>query len=422
MEPVGRHCSGSVSRKVRLMGGTHATIGRAPLLCRNRTPDGDSLQTIRIGEVRDRPHLSWAEGLSFCVPSDVLRRTGLNRQRTASGELVITGETNAPDAIDCESLRMRAAYTSQPASSRLPFSYRRIPGWARSLLASSIGRWQRLRTHRWAAFPQWPLDLSADFLSDLCVTSKAAPVSGPTPVILSHDLDSAEGLSNAVRDFLPIEEEVGARSTNFVVPCGWPLDVELLQELAGRGHEIGVHGCDHSNLTAFASDSERSRRLDAARAVMTRFSPVGYRAPSLLRSAPLLLDLSMRYRYDSSIPTSGGLFPTPNNGCATARPFRIGSMLEIPLTLPRDGSLRFLGFSPEDILNYWTTLAAVIARSRGVVVVLTHCEERFSGNRPMREVYRKFVHEIAASGQYYWTTARDLPREQDETRSQFGNF
>jgi hypothetical protein len=102
------------------------------------------------------------------------------------------------------------------------------------------------------------------------------------------------------------------------------------------------------------------------------------------------------------------LFPTPNNGCATARPFWIGSILEIPLTLPRDGSLRFLGLAPDEILNCWTELAEIISRSRGVVVILTHGEERFSGNRPMHDAYRKFIHKIADSRNYYWTTARDL--------------
>jgi peptidoglycan/xylan/chitin deacetylase (PgdA/CDA1 family) len=56
-----------------------------------------------------------------------------------------------------------------------------------------------------------------------------------------------------VRDFLDIEETAGARSTSFVVPCAWPLDHGLLQQLHDRGHEIGVHGYDHANRTPFAA-------------------------------------------------------------------------------------------------------------------------------------------------------------------------
>jgi len=88
---------------------------------------------------------------------------------------------------------------------------------------------------------------------------------------------------------------------------------------------------------------------DRARGFVERYTATGYRAPSLLRTRPLLRDLGPRFRYDSSIPTAGGLFPTPNNGCATARPFRIEDILELPITLPRDGTLRFLGFSPDEV-------------------------------------------------------------------------
>jgi hypothetical protein len=128
---------------------------------------------------------------------------------------------------------------------------------------------------------------------------------------------------------------------------------------------------------------------------------IGYRAPSLLRTRDLLRDLSTRYRYDSSIPTSGGMFPVPNNGCASARPFQIEGIWEIPLSLPRDGSLRFLGHSPREILKLWTDCAAKIARRGGVVVLLTHCERRFSGNRDDARVYRQFVEHVASSPEHY---------------------
>jgi len=295
----------------------------------------DSLQTIRVGQVRDRPNLAGAEGLSFCVPNEVVRRTGLDRRRTGAGEIIISGDTIAPDSIDCDKLRMRAAYTPQPVSSRLPFSYRRIPGWMRSLLATAMGRWHRSRTQRWAMFPQWPLDLSVDFLTDWNDMSGTVPAGGPTPVVLSHRFSTAgEGLRKHVRDFLPIEEEVGARSTNFVVPCSWPLDAGLLRELADRGHEIGVHGYDHSNLTPFAPDSERRR--PARRRERDHNRICGRRVPGALavavcRPAQRLGGaVSVRQQH----PDVRRSVPTPNNGCATARPFRIGSILEIPLTLP----------------------------------------------------------------------------------------
>jgi peptidoglycan/xylan/chitin deacetylase (PgdA/CDA1 family) len=250
----------------------------------------------------------------------------------------------------------------------------------------------------------WPLDLSADFLADL-VNGKPSPFIGlPTPVILSHDLDSPEGLENLVNRFLEIEEEAGARSANYIVPNGWPIRHDLLQEVKQRGHEIGIHGYDHANRTPFADATERRHRLESARELIDRYNIIGYRAPSLLRTPELLQDLSRYYRYDSSVPTSGGLFPVPNNGCASARPFLLEGIAELPLSLPRDGSLRFFGYAPAELTGIWVQCTERIARSGGVVVMLTHCENRFSGSACMLDAYRKFLGYIASSKQYEWST------------------
>jgi len=179
------------------------------------------------------------------------------------------------------------------------------------------------------------------------------------------------------------------------VPCAWDVDEGLASEITARGHEIGVHGYDHSNRTPFAADDERIGRLDAALLFAKRHGSIGYRAPSLLRTRALLRDLAGRYHYDSSIPTSGGLFPVPNNGCATARPFTVEGIRELPLTMPRDGSLRFLGYAPDEVLKLWIDCADLIASSGGVIVLLTHCERRFSGDEGMFNAYCRFLEHIS---------------------------
>jgi peptidoglycan/xylan/chitin deacetylase (PgdA/CDA1 family) len=306
-------------------------------------------------------------------------------------------------------LRLRQAFTEKSTwSGRLPVSYQIIPPRLRSLIASAWGFWRRHQVSRWAAFPGWPLDLSADFLADLGSGEPGCFINGPTPVILTHDLDSAEGLRNLVRWFLEAEEAVRARSTNFIVPCAWPLDHGLLAEVSQRGHEIGVHGYDHSNRTPFLDGKTRRSRLAEARDVLDRYGVVGYRAPSLLRTKALMEDLAGLYSYDSSIPTSGGLFPVPNNGCASARPFNLAGIMEVPLSLPRDGSLRFLGYAPEQILHLWIDCSRKIAASGGVVVLLTHCESRFSGNAAMLNIYRRFLQFVASSGDFAFSSMGDI--------------
>ena len=353
------------------------------------------------------PHLAWTEGREFCVPASVLE------ELTAQGCLAESAGLSIPEHVRIRksgaavALRDRAAFTeTPPISSRLPVSYHVVPGWARALAASAVGRLKRRSMSQWASFPMFPLDLSADFLADLECPVNRGPET--TPVLVSHDIDSAEGLRNLVQHFLPLEEKAGARSSNYIVPCAWPIDAALVNEVRTRGHEVGVHGTDHSNRTPFADPEERRERLDRGRAFAERYGATGYRAPSLLRTRALLHDLASRYRYDSSIPTSGGLFPVPNNGCASARPFRIGVLAEVPVSLPRDGSLRFLGYTPRQIVRLWIDCAARIADSGGVVVLLTHCERRFSGNTAMLSAYHEFLEAVAASPRFRFKMPADV--------------
>ena len=360
---------------------------------------GDSgLVSVRIASVGNRPRAMWAEGLRVHLHASLLDRTGWRRALDGNGDLSIPPDPASISAEDVARLREHRAFTERPpVSARLPVSYRLAPGWARAAVASAIGRWNRHRADRWAVFPAFPIDLSTDVLDDLRETPGAPDrATHRTPVVLTHDIDSAEGLSNLVTRFLPLEEAAGACSTSYIVPCAWRLDEGLVRELIGRGHDVGVHGYDHSNTTPFAGAEERARRLDGARSFADRYAATGYRAPSLLRTRSLLRDLGPRYRYDSSIPTAGGLFPTPNNGCATVRPFVVENIVELPVTLPRDGSLRFLGYAPDEIVRFWIECADLVARARGAVVLLTHCERRFSGGPSMLDAYRRFLDHVRA--------------------------
>jgi peptidoglycan/xylan/chitin deacetylase (PgdA/CDA1 family) len=360
----------------------------------------DHLRRVRITGVPAR-RLEWAVGREVSLPASVLESIGAP---APASELDLThAGTPALNGLVSD-LRTRAAFTdARPHSARIPFSYHYVPAPVRSYLGRQLGRRLRSRAAEWARFPQWPLDLSADFVADWM--SSEDVIARATPVLLTHDIDSPGGLRNLVDHFLDLEEFVGARSTSYIVPCAWKLDHGLLNEVVTRGHEIGVHGYDHSNRTPFLDRDDRRQRLADGRAALSRYAPSGYRAPSLVRTAGLLEDVADYFQYDSSIPTSGGPFPTPNNGCATARPFRIGRTLEIPITLRRDGTAQFLGYSPAEIGRMWVDDARDIAAARGTVVLLTHCEKRFSGNAPMLDAYRQFLEFIAGSPEFAWSLA-----------------
>ena len=59
----------------------------------------------------------------------------------------------------------------------------------------------------------------------------------------------------------------------------------------------------------------------------------------------------------------------------------------------------------------WIACSDAIARSGGVVVLLTHCEARFSGNAAMLDVYRRFLDYIGgASARFAFSSPRDVAR------------
>lgn len=341
-----------------------------------------ALQKIKFQNTAKRADLEWAAGEEFFMPQS--------------------------KNLD---LRLLHAFTpKKPLSSRLPFSYQHVPAPLRTAVAKLTGRRIGRKSVSWNYFPKWPLDLSADFLADL-EGQHTMKFAGKTPLLITHDLDTAEGLSNLVKKFIPMEDKFGVRSTNYIVPCGWKINRALLDEVAVRGHEIGIHGYDHSNKTPFLSIAERRRRLDAASPLIEQYKIKGYRSPSLLRTEALLNDLKSHYLYDSSIPTSGGIFPVPQNGCATARPFRINELWEIPVSLPRDGSLLFLGYSPIQILELWKHCADKISRSGGVAVLLIHCENRFSGGLHRFKIYEKFLEWAALTNKFEFKTSSEcLPQ------------
>jgi hypothetical protein len=373
----------------------------------------DDLVKVRISRVEGVEALAWSENLTVQLPAPVANSLGDGRDFssgiTITPVIIDRARTMRSKAMH-ESLRLRAAFTDcPPTSSRLPISYHMLPAWLRTFTGRTIGRMKRRQVAQWADFPSWPIDLSTDFLADLFFEMGHSPFAGkPVPVLLSHDIDSPEGLHSLVSCFLEIEERVGARSINYVIPCAWQLDFGLLDEVQRRGHEIGTHGYDHSNRTPFAEASERWNRLEAARPLIERYGITGYRAPSLLRTKSLLIDLASFYRHDSSMPTAGGLFPVPNNGCASARPWRIGNLWEFPLTLPRDGSLRFLSYKPADIGHLWRETTATVVRSGGIISLLTHCEGHFTGNPAMLSVYRDFIEWLASDARFCFTRPRDL--------------
>ena len=361
---------------------------------------------VRVTAVLDAGSpLRWLQGLSFHWPQPVLRSLS-EGSGPEWGSAVAAGRelrlhrpegtlpwTNADRTAALDAI----AYTSRPLSSRLPFSYQKVPPFLRTVAAASLLKLNRLRLSSQSPFPSWPLDLSLDSLSDIsawCEGSMGTPPFANTAA-LTHDIDNPEAL-RYLPHFLALEERMGIRSTIFVVPNAWDLDHGVLRRAFEAGHEIGVHGFNHDNKTPFLQEVRIRERLESCGAFVERYGIRGYRSPSLLRSPLLSRLLAEYFSYDSSVPTAAAAYSSHGNGCATARPFPFHGLLQVPLTLPPDATLRFSGFSPSGALALWTSLSDVIRASGGMASLLTHCEPRHSGASGWFSGYAEFLGRLRA--------------------------
>ncbi len=148
------------------------------------------------------------------------------------------------------------------------------------------------------------------------------------------------------RRILRLLDEFGVKGTFFILAWNAERHPELIEEIAGAGHEIATHGYAHRLVyelgpEGFRADLERS--LEILRRILG-FPVRGYRAPSFsvtarsLWALDILLELGIEY--DSSIfPVKDSLYGVPG---ALRFPFVIHSrqgrdLVEFPMSTTRLG-------------------------------------------------------------------------------------
>jgi peptidoglycan/xylan/chitin deacetylase (PgdA/CDA1 family) len=221
---------------------------------------------------------------------------------------------------------------------------------------------------------------------------------GSPPVVLTHDVDTADGLRAAPR-VARVEERLGLRACFYVVGDRYPLDHALLDDLRAAGHEIGLHGARHDFRLAYLSPPRIARRLDRCRELVERHAVVGFRSPALLMSDNLAAELSHRFEYDSSVPDLDvHSLAGPRRGCASVFPFMRGGLLTLPPTLPLDDRLLLLGRSPSASYDAWAHKLAWIRRVGGMGLVATHTEPHLVGGEALLSAYRRLLEHVIGNG------------------------
>lgn len=301
-----------------------------------------------------------------------------------------------------------ATWRRRPFYTRLPFSYRVIPAGLRYQWASNMCR---SRQSDGLAFPAPLIEGGFEALRSVVrrFSMPAAPEPPRSRLCLTHDIDSRKGF-RTVRDLCSVEESLGLRSSWNVVAGEYAIDEGLLESLADRGYEIGLHDYVHDNKLIFLPESELRRRLDKCRGFIERWNVAGFRSPSWFRSTALFRVLRDYVRYDCSSLDFDWLCPAGRGGALTASPFVFRGLIEIPTTVPLEAPL-LEGCDPALVPAYWHPKLDWLIAVGGQVVVNTHPEREYTGNPAMLRSYARFLEDVLARCQGRWSLPRELAAE-----------
>lgn len=285
---------------------------------------------------------------------------------------------------------------------------RLIPRRAQLAARRGLIRWQgRPR------FPRWPWEEGlAELLRlyVLCALEASGreqlafrwfwPRGARAALILTHDVESAAGLRNAIR-VADLEQERGLRSSFNLVACDYPLDRGILRELSERGFELGLHGIHHDR-SLFSSRREFERQLPLLREWAARLGASGFRSPATHRVWAWLGELPVDY--DCTVPISDPYEPQPG-GCCSPWPFFVGEVIELPYTLPQDHTtFTLLG---ERSIGLWLRQLERVEAAAGLAQCVSHPDPGYLGDPAKEALYREFLDAIAARPGLW----RALPRE-----------
>jgi hypothetical protein len=281
---------------------------------------------------------------------------------------------------------LHGADQRRPLYSRLPVLYFRTPAWvklaARSAFAARQGKIEALIQRYLSVLEYAPAGDGAQ-----------------VPLLLTHDVDTAEGLATLPR-LLAVEESLGLASLTFVVTHRYAWKREDLAQWAARGHAFGVHDTTHDNRLAYLPPAEVEARIARAQAALGPLDSGAFRAPAFLRSASLYEGIARRVRIDFSTNDAALVWPHPGDGLGSPFPVRYRTLAVVPTTLPRDGELLALGVDRAATLDLCRRKASQLARVGAPAVLLTHPDPTFTDTARRIDAYGELLGWLRSSGRF----------------------
>lgn len=287
------------------------------------------------------------------------------------------------------------------------------------LLPRVVQLWVR---RRWMAlkgspgFPRWPHDDSVERLARFyaaCVlralrSSEVGfrwfwPNGCHAAAILTHDIEGASGMRNALR-VAEIEERHGLRSSFNVVGDWYSIDWGVLRDLSARGHEIGSHALHHDR-SLFSSRAEFERQLPLLRSSVAQLGASGFRSPATHRVPAWFAELPVEY--DVTMPLSDPYEAQPGGTCS-AWPFFIGPVLEMPYTLPQDHTL-FTLMGRRDS-SAWIEQMLRVKRRFGLIQCVSHPDRGYLADQRNEMSYREFLDALRSQDDVWHALPREVCR------------
>lgn len=273
----------------------------------------------------------------------------------------------------------------------------------RPLLPVSVRKhFQRAALRGWdkTPFPRWPVDHTVDSIFEtLMLLMLRAGGAERIPFIwfwpegyraattMTHDVETAVG-----RDFcsslMDLNDSFGIKSSFQVVPeQRYAVPREFLDTIRHRGFEVNVHDLNHDG-NLFRDRSEFLRRAAKINQHAEEFGAVGYRSGVLYRN--LEWYDAFKFSYDMSVPNVGHLDPQPG-GCCTTKPYFIGNILEIPVTVVQDYTL--FNILQQYSIDLWKKQVQLIMDRHGIANFIVHPDYVIEARA--REVYAELLAHLA---------------------------
>lgn len=219
--------------------------------------------------------------------------------------------------------------------------------------------------------------------------------------VLTHDVETGIGQS-FIQEVADLEESLGFRSSfNFVIN-DYPINSKVIEDLKGRGFEVGIHGLNHDGKL-FSSLPVFKEQVKDINKYLKIYEAVGFRSPSTYRQPDWMQSLEVEY--DLSFFDTDPWEPIPG-GTMNIWPFTLGKFIELPYTLVQDNTL--LNILKQKTPSTWLQKVDFIQRYHGMVLINTHPD--YLRDKTAWDVYADFLKRMQELRNYWHVLPNQIAR------------